>query len=252
MRSWSPTNEARAQNNNVTFGSTRVRLEADVHKKYYAKHFLGVFAGLLVGLVANSPVRASTLNLTQTYPDLEVWNLPIGYSFDTQSKLGTFTANASYGGLTITTVGGLVGSSPTGGSADSYDYSLSATLDGNGSLVSGSLGISDHMTGASMLTASLTDFGATHKTGGDVFEFTGDQVSGELAKQFPAFKSGLGVIMNTAGYDSSFTGSFTGGFTATALVDNFPHPVPIPAAAWLFGSGLIGLVGVSRGNRRRQ
>ncbi len=30
-----------------------------------------------------------------------------------------------------------------------------------------------------------------------------------------------------------------------------PNPVPVPAAAWLFGSGLMGLVGIRRGKNRR-
>lgn len=36
--------------------------------------------------------------------------------------------------------------------------------------------------------------------------------------------------------------------SATTVVSNFsaPSAVPIPAAAWLFASGLIGLVGVAR------
>ena len=42
----------------------------------------------------------------------------------------------------------------------------------------------------------------------------------------------------------------SGGFASTNIVsgnitDN-PTPIPIPAAAWLLGSGLIGLVGVRR------
>lgn len=41
-------------------------------------------------------------------------------------------------------------------------------------------------------------------------------------------------------YDITFT-------TGTIMsIDAIPHVVPVPAAAWLFGSGLIGLVGVSR------
>lgn len=45
-------------------------------------------------------------------------------------------------------------------------------------------------------------------------------------------------------------GIFFGGAVATGsgsvMVDNFGTVVPIPAAVWLFGSGLLGLVGIAR------
>jgi hypothetical protein len=36
------------------------------------------------------------------------------------------------------------------------------------------------------------------------------------------------------------------GFGATVMTELTPSPVPIPAAAWLFGSALLGLVGIKR------
>lgn len=39
--------------------------------------------------------------------------------------------------------------------------------------------------------------------------------------------------------------------SATLLVNSGPVPTPAPAAIWLFGSGLIGLVGVRRRLRKK-
>lgn len=50
-----------------------------------------------------------------------------------------------------------------------------------------------------------------------------------------------GTAMLTAPFPSQ-TPSFGGTMTCT----NCPPPIPIPAAVWLFGSGLLGLVGVAR------
>ncbi len=36
------------------------------------------------------------------------------------------------------------------------------------------------------------------------------------------------------------------GGSASVTISNFTAPVPVPAAAWLFGSGLIGLIGMRR------
>ncbi|WP_424206600.1 CHRD domain-containing protein [Sulfuricaulis sp.] len=46
-------------------------------------------------------------------------------------------------------------------------------------------------------------------------------------------------------YFNIHTSMFTGG-----EIRGFLAPVPIPAAAWLFGSGLLGLMGIAR--QRRQ
>ena len=50
------------------------------------------------------------------------------------------------------------------------------------------------------------------------------------------------------GFQPFFTGNLTKSVTHT---DGPPPAVPVPAAVWLFGSGLVGLVGVAR-RRRRQ
>lgn len=42
-----------------------------------------------------------------------------------------------------------------------------------------------------------------------------------------------------------FGGNLAGG-SGSVMVDNFGTVVPVPAAVWLFGSGLLGLVGVAR------
>lgn len=41
-----------------------------------------------------------------------------------------------------------------------------------------------------------------------------------------------------------------GFFPGLSLSLNMTHPVPVPAAVWLFGSGLLGLVGLTRRNKK--
>jgi hypothetical protein len=59
----------------------------------------------------------------------------------------------------------------------------------------------------------------------------------------------------TANTDGSYhlTWQLTGGFspTGTATMTMDIAPVPVPAAVWLLGSGLLGLIGMSRRPRRR-
>ena len=50
--------------------------------------------------------------------------------------------------------------------------------------------------------------------------------------------------LNLAG--TAFTVEFTGAFGELMAVDLVISQIPVPAAVWLFGSGLIGLVGVAR------
>lgn len=53
--------------------------------------------------------------------------------------------------------------------------------------------------------------------------------------------SPLRLILNGAGSNSSYSVNLNNGAVAPA-----PGNVPVPAAVWLFGSALMGLVGVSR------
>ena len=67
-----------------------------------------------------------------------------------------------------------------------------------------------------------------------------------LGNLFPLVDDGIaGSPMTTAPFPG-----FNAGFDFTSITATNVPQVPVPAAAWLFGSGLLGLVGVAR--RRRQ
>lgn len=52
------------------------------------------------------------------------------------------------------------------------------------------------------------------------------------------------------GQESANLANFS--YSPSDSTDNFaPTPVPAPAAAWLFGSGLIGLLGLGRKRKKR-
>lgn len=57
-------------------------------------------------------------------------------------------------------------------------------------------------------------------------------------------QNGTYLIYNGGSDYNSSSGKTTGGQTLTATVGS--APVPVPAAVWLFGSALAGLIGVSR------
>lgn len=60
----------------------------------------------------------------------------------------------------------------------------------------------------------------------------------------------LATVISTSVSDPNYqnlVGSAFGTFSYAAAV---PASVPVPAAAWLFGSGLLGLIGVARRKAR--
>ena len=81
----------------------------------------------------------------------------------------------------------------------------------------------------------LFDWGATKDIDViNVWDITsGGYISTDVTATNPAGPDGIRGL-------SMIDGAFVG-FSA-----NFDFPVPIPAAVWLFGSGLIGLIGVAR------
>ncbi len=175
---------------------------------------------------ASLTAQAAPLNLTFYNPLIVSNFLDIDYVASTD----TFTA---YG--YTTSVDGV----STGGGS----FTLDAIIDDFGILNSGSVTVTN---GASetLISGLLTDFG--FDLGSEVFEFTFAPDDGTLLDDFLLYPKGGVAIFNT-GFNDTFSADFSDstGFNGKSDV----APVPVPAALWLFGTGLLGLVGLAR---RRQ
>lgn len=79
------------------------------------------------------------------------------------------------------------------------------------------------------------DLAATGSTAVSLFGFTGNGVNGGTLQSY---------LLGTVSFTSAGALTFSQNPTGT--------PVPLPAAVWLFGSGLMGLVGVSRRRKAAQ
>ncbi len=203
--------------------------------------------GLVTGLVSVAG-QASTLTLSYNYAfsgDSPGGSTPwIVSTFDDHGSAGSVTLTMSLSGLTssenvsgmyfnldpslnpasltFTHAGGVTASSITG-SADAYK------ADGDGKY--------------DILFSFPTGSGFN---AGDTSTYTISGISSLTANSFD-FGSAPGSV----------GGGGTGSYLAAAHVQNTPGssgsgwvaPVPLPAAVWLFGSGLMGLVGVTRRQR---
>lgn len=231
-----------------------------------------VLALLCAVLMWTTPgqVLAAPLNLTKTYPDFFVTNLAYSY-------------NATTG---VLTVDGIVGSysaaaapSPqlhvTNHPTDSSyleDFTLSATLDSSGNVLSGSFRIdgfvrdstfpnpacgsapycekydgSDNPAGG-LLSGNLEDFGWSLGTSSNgILEFTFGNASGVIADL--GFHGGGMILTVSSSTLSNFgTQALTTSWTGSGFGDVF---VPVPATVWLFGSGILALLGAARRKARR-
>jgi hypothetical protein len=153
---------------------------------------------------------------------------------------GGFTTEVAPGGPTSlvtidTTTGGVsvVGATgigtPLGGLA--FDGATMYAVTAGGSV--GELYTIDLLSGTASLVGP-TGFGMT------ALEFGSDGVLYGLPNQRPGFGGHL-LSINTltgAGTDLGDLGIFN--------LNALTSPIPIPPAVWLFGSGLLGLIGVSR------
>jgi hypothetical protein len=121
----------------------------------------------------------------------------------------------------------------------SASYSLTATIDGSGALLGGSLRNFGYLDGVF-----------------DQFQFLVTGLSGALAGSYDT--SAFVNISTDANLFGGFAGNFTSNFAARAMADQLAiaggssdvPAVPVPPALWLFGSGLLGVAGVARRRTR--
>jgi len=192
---------------------------------------------LIMGMSSLS--QAAPLNLTLSTPDIVSSFITVDYNAATDSLTATGFANQlDDGGI----------GSPFNIAGGTFD--LNASIDDSGTLSGGILGIGGTIAGlgfnsGTLLTGSLTDIGFNN-AGGDPLEFLFDVTGGDAAGLYGSLG---GIILTQAGFGGSWANSFSSGpFQALSDVGTV-GVVPVPAAIWLFGSALIGLVGF--GKRRK-
>lgn len=99
----------------------------------------------------------------------------------------------------------------------------------------------------------ITDSG-TGSTRKNPLEFTISGISGDTYLNYLQLSSGGSssyFAAHIAGFDSTFCTTTdqdgcTSAFFAGGDSNNPPNEVPVPAAVWLFGSGLLGMIGIAR------
>jgi len=192
-------------------------------------------AALIMGLSSLS--HAAPLNLTlNDSPDIVSSFITVDYN----SATDVLTASGFANQLDDDGIG-----TPLNIAGGTFD--LAASVLDDGTLAGGSLAIGGTVAGlgfnsGTLLTGSLTDIGF-NIAGGDPLEFLFDVTGGDAAGLYGSLG---GIILNSAGFGGSWAISFSSGpFQAIADVGTV-GAVPIPAAVWLFGTALVGFIGMSR------
>ena len=216
----------------------------------HIKNFVLVF--LLAGFA--NMASAASLSLVPSYPDLVTFDANYTYDY-------VDSGNPNKLGGTLTVDGGLLALNPDGNgnigvTGGSYLLTANFGLDGifiDGTVaVTGTTADTDFQSGT-IVTGDLLDFGFYGIDQAGAIEFTFDNIFGDMA----AFGTEGGIIISMtdmlfgfnpfAGqWDTTGTNDPTfwqRDFAGIADVDTF---VPVPAAIWLFGSGLLSLFALGR------
>ena len=202
---------------------------------------LGAVCACFIVLVP-SLAQAAPLNLTlNDVPDIVSQFIDVTYNA-TSDEL-----TASGFALELDDDGSVPAEAIAGGTFD-----LSATIDDAGNLVGGTIAIGGTVASlgfnsGTLLTGTLTAFGFPD-AGSNPFEFLFDVTGGDAAALYGGGSVPAGVILSGTGFGGNFTSDFDNlsSGTGTGIAVANVGTVPVPAALWLFGSGLLGLTGLAR------
>jgi len=181
-------------------------------------------------LLLAGPASATPLNLTLGLPDVVSGFIDVTYD----SGTGTFTASGY--SLEIDDDG----SAPNVALDASGGFSVVASIDNTGSLLSGSVSITGTQTiplgyvSGTLVTGTLTNFGWSGDASGIVFEFTYSTTGGDLAGSGTPGGIVIATALNSfSGFGADFDNLFFGiPGTGDATADTAPT-VPEPATALL-------------------
>ena len=199
---------------------------------------LGNVIGILTGLLVAQSTHAALINM-----GFDTYNSPYLNAVDYFSEERPMTSLITSGGLSYEDTDG-TGTLNINSSSTIYgDMEINnaiLTTNNNGSLhVVGTINFLTLGTSSTFLGDMAITYGLDDSNSVTLFSYNPIAYNGSNHN---------GLLMN----DGPFAGHLLEFNTTTSLlaeIDNpFPvySPVPVPAAVWLFGSGLIGLVGFSR------
>lgn len=166
------------------------------------------------------------------------WSITVDSDPLVTNNFAITNTGASTQTFTISTSIGVLPAIPSGLMRGTAAFTLTSNPLGSGATLA---------TSGASIYQGLID-GTTARTLWDSNTFTTTtSTSGNLDFGFPSFEIAPEPIDTSIGITITF--SLSAGDSASFTSNFEVVPVPLPAALWLFGSGLIGLVGIAR--RRR-
>jgi len=205
--------------------------------KFNIKRYLGTLAAAIAVSVASVSAQAETVGFTGTLDTVAPFGVAFGFVVGHDVSVGFDINDAAFGGaITASDISGDYATDPT------------ATADGARFVVWGPGGVGTTpvvpilFNGTNGINSTSLTTDATTVTGGSI-EFYGNAGTGQQATILVDFGAGtFDIWSGTTSFGGDTNNAFYGGGGTLSAV-------PVPAAAWLFGSALVGLVGVGR--RRR-
>ena len=201
---------------------------------------------MILALMLTAVAGIANASIIRTYTDVD------GSGVVTYTDLGSNQLQIEFDNTSAATMSSIITGLVFDIDQDVNSITLNSFLDGNSVDLSGSynvaLNVNNNITpGNTVVDLAIT---TTNGINGGIHNAAGN--SGNLANTFPDIATLILTIDDPAGWALNAISDDILRMQRTGLdgEGSLKIPgVPVPAAVWLFGSGLIGLVGVARRKR---